>query len=80
MYTKERIQEITTLVLDNIGVDITDPDFADQMDSLQYINAVVDLESAFDIEFPDEILTRNIFQYLDDLFDMLVSLLGNQCQ
>lgn len=42
-----------------------------QMDSIQYIDLIVEIEEAYDIEIPDEFLTPNNTWELDFLVEIL---------
>lgn len=78
MYTKENLREITTGVFEALGIDATDPKDIGQMDSLQYISALTELESIFDIVFPDAMLMQNTFEDMNGFYELLIFLLGNR--
>lgn len=44
-----------------------------QMDSIQYIDLIVEIEEAYDIEIPDEFLTPNNTWELDVLVEVIRS-------
>lgn len=46
-----------------------------QMDSIQYIDLIVEIEEAYDIEIPDEFLTPNNTWELDVLVEVIRSAL-----
>ncbi len=78
MYTKENLREITTGIFEALGIDATDPEAIGQMDSLQYISALTELESIFDIVFPDAMLMQNTFEDMNGFYELLIFLLGNR--
>ena len=80
MHTRESIKAITLRIFEEIGVDITNQEAVNQMDSVQYVSALVGLEDEFNIQFPDEILVRNIFQEIDEFYEMLILLVEEQSQ
>ncbi len=46
-------------------------------DSIQFITLIVEIESAFDIEVPDEFLVIANFNTVDSVCDMLTELINN---
>ena len=80
MYTKENLKEITINVLEEVGIDITDPETVELIDSIQYISALTELESTFDIQFPDAMLVRNMFEDMNGFYELLAFLLGDRCE
>lgn len=57
------------------GLDIYDEQQKQEMDSIMYISIIVDLESEFQIEFPDEVLSKNFFEDIDGLCNIIEDLL-----
>lgn len=49
-----------------------------QISSLTYITLICELESKFNIEFPDEVLTTNVFSDLEYLERIILFLIGNK--
>lgn len=47
--------------LEKNGIVILEDATFDNLDSINFISAIVDLESEFDIEFPDEYLSIELF-------------------
>lgn len=80
MLTKENLVDITTKVFEHNGIDINDKQSIDTMDSLEYISILVGLEQEFDIEFPDSMLVRNMFEDMDGFYELLSFLLGDKCE
>lgn len=65
----------------NNGIDIEDEESLKEIDSLAYISTIVELEEEFGIEFPDEVLTENIFTDINRLYNILQVLLdGSNCK
>lgn len=57
------------------GLDIYDEQQKQEMDSVMYISIIVDLEGEFQIEFPDEVLSRNFFEDINSLCNIIENLL-----
>ena len=47
-------------------------------DSIQWISIILDLENAFDIEWPDDLLTINNFKSLNALSTLICNVLKNE--
>ncbi len=75
MITKEEVTKRCETIFDAIGVNISDKELMGTLDSLQYISALVELETEFGIQFPDDVLVVNIFQDMDGFYELLMSLL-----
>lgn len=76
MFTGLEMKQIVCHVFEENGIDINDQDAVENMDSLEYIATLVSLEEKFKIEFPDSMLTRNMFENMDDFYLLLGWLLG----
>ncbi len=48
--------------------------FAAGMTSMASVNVMLDLESQFDIEFPNDLMNRTTFQSVDTIADAIASL------
>lgn len=72
--TLERIEQIII----NLGFDPKQEDFYMEMDSLSYINAIVGIETEFDITLPDEAMAENIFISMDACVALVESLVENK--
>ena len=75
-----RIREILA-AHGRLGVDVAelqnDSDLYDAgLTSLVTVNLLLAIEDGFDIEFPDELLSRQTFQSIDALAEAVDSLLG----
>ncbi len=46
------------------------------LDSMGAVNLLLDLESAFGITFPDELLTGEVFRTVESLADSVAALVG----
>ena len=75
MSTKDKLIECFS----NIGVLIESRDDVDLkeyiFDSLQFVTAIVEIERAFSVEFPDELLMYNVFDSLNGLVAIVESLI-----
>ena len=75
MSTKDKLIECFS----NIGVLIESKDDVDLkeyiFDSLQFVTAIVEIERAFSVEFPDELLMYNVFDSLNGLVAIVESLI-----
>lgn len=58
MNMSERVQKC----IEENGILVLEDGSFDNMDSIQFISAIVSLESEFDIEFPDEYLLMSTFR------------------
>ena len=65
------------LVADADGIPLT-ADLADLgLDSMAAVSLLMDLESTFDVTFPDEMLTAETFQSASTLEQAIVTLMGS---
>lgn len=65
MDIKEKVREC----LEECGIVIHDDGTIEQMESINYVTAILSLEETFDIEFPDEFLNFEIMVSLDKVKD-----------
>ncbi len=65
MDIKEKVREC----LEECGIVIHDDETIEQMESINYVTAILSLEETFDIEFPDEFLSFEIMVNLDKVKD-----------
>ena len=75
-YTEDEIKAIVSEEFEKNGIDIDDRESLEHMNSLEYISILVALEERFEIEFPDVVLTRNLFVNMEDFYQYLGWLLG----
>lgn len=76
MITELEMKRIVCDTFEENGIDINDQDAVKHMDSLTYISTLVSLEDKFKIEFPDSMLTKNMFEDMNDFYLLLGWLLG----
>ena len=76
MITELEMKRIVCDTFEENGIDIDDQDDVKHIDSLAYISTLVSLEDKFKIEFPDSMLTKNIFENMNDFYLLLGWLLG----
>lgn len=79
MFTEEELREIVRNTFEENGIDISmqdDQESIENFDSLEYISILVSLEEKLGIEFPDSILTKNIFENMNDFHSLLGWLMG----
>lgn len=76
MFTESEMKQIVRHVFEENGIDIDDQDVVENMDSLEYIATLVSLEEKFEIEFPDSMLTKNMFENMNDFYLLLGWLIG----
>lgn len=76
MFTESEMKQIVRHVFEENGIDIDDQDAVENMDSLEYIATLVSLEEKFEIEFPDSMLTKNMFENMNDFYLLLGWLIG----
>lgn len=76
MITELEMKRIVCDTFEENGIDINDQDAVKHMDSLAYISTLVSLEDKFKIEFPDSMLTKNMFENMNDFYLLLGWLLG----
>lgn len=76
MFTESEMKQIVRHVFEENGIDIDDKDAVENMDSLEYIATLVSLEEKFEIEFPDSMLTKNMFENMNDFYLLLGWLIG----
>lgn len=62
-----KIEQRVCNCLEKNGIVILEDGTFDNLDSINFISAIVDLESEFDIEFPDEYLSMEIFSEFEQL-------------
>lgn len=67
---RERVEQIIV----GLGFDPTKEEFYVDMDSLSYINAIVGIETEFEITLPDEAMAENIFISMDACVALIESL------
>ena len=73
------IEKDVALICEMNGIDINDAKALEEMDSLAYISIIVSLEESFSIQFPDEVLAKNMFDDLTGLYDMIKDLKADAC-
>lgn len=76
MFTEVEMKQIVCHTFEENGIDINDQEAIENMDSLEYIATLVSLEEKFKIEFPDAMLTKNMFENMNDFYLLLGWLLG----
>lgn len=76
MFTESEMKQIVRHVFEENGIDIDDQDAVENMDSLEYIATLVSLEEKFEIEFPDSMLIKNMFENMNDFYLLLGWLIG----
>lgn len=76
MFTHEEMKQIVSQTFEESGIDVNDQAAIDSIDSLEYITILVSLEEKFNIEFTDAMLTRNMFENMNDFYMLLGWLLG----
>lgn len=67
---RERVEQIIV----GLGFDPTKEEVYMDMDSLSYINAIVGIETEFEITLPDEAMAENIFISMDACVALIESL------
>lgn len=65
-------------VFESNGLDYADTDSLSETDSLAYISTIVGLENEFGIQFPDEVLAKNMFEDLPNLLLMVENLCSGE--
>lgn len=68
------IQERVEQIIIGLGFEPKKEEFYMDMDSLSYINAIVGIETEFEIALPDEALAENIFISMDACVALIESL------
>ena len=76
MFTVEEMKQIVSQTFDENGIDVNDQSAVNSMDSLEYITILISLEEKFKIEFADSMLTRNMFENINDFYTLLGWMLG----
>lgn len=81
---KELINLVSTLFADN-GFDVDMIEYADLiddlgMDSITFISLVVEIESLFDIQIPDEFLLMDNFNTVDDAVRIVAELINEKTE
>lgn len=76
---KELINLVSTLFADK-GFDVDIIEYVDLiddlgMDSITFISLIVEIESLFDIQFPDDFLLMDKFKNVDDI----ILVIENEC-
>ena len=66
-------------ILGKNGFDINNLEDNQELDSLTFISCIVDLESEFSIEIPDELLVVNLFEDIDKLTNIIIDLTNKEC-
>ncbi len=69
--TEEIVLNIAIRVLNNTYLTLDDIIFDEKMDSLMYLNLIVELEEAFGIEIEDEVLFSDQIESLRDLIEII---------
>ena len=67
---RERVEQIIV----GVGFDPTKEEVYMDLDSLSYINAIVGIETEFEITLPDEAMAENIFISMDACVALIESL------
>ena len=75
---REVLGEHGHLVVDAGSINEDDDLFAAGMTSHASVNVMLALEDAFDIEFPDEMLTRGVFESVNALAGAIDQLTGSR--
>lgn len=78
MFTKQDIINEVENIFTLNGVDITDDTSVNNMDSLEYMSILIGLEEKFNIEFPDSVLVKNMFESMDDFYLLMGFLLEDR--
>ena len=71
---RERLEQIIV----GLGFEPGKEDFYMDMDSLSYINAIVGIETEFEIALPDEAMAENIFISMDACVSLIEALVNEK--
>lgn len=69
--SKEKVEKI----LEEEGITISKNGVLQDVNSIKFISAIVNIEEEFNIEFPDEYLTLDIMGNLDNIIKILDELI-----
>lgn len=80
---KERLIALCAEIFQNSEIDtdfIEYVDFADDlgMDSITFITLIVEIEAAFDITVPDDLLMMDYFKNIDDVVEVIADQLAEK--
>lgn len=64
-------------IFEENGVNISDPDSLENLDSIQYVTIIVEIEQFFNITFPDYILADNAFVDFQKFINIVSDLYEN---
>lgn len=68
------IREEIIKIFEENGVDVTDEQQLEDIDSVQYVSIVVDIEQLFGITLPDYVLEDNKFVDIDAFIETVKSI------
>ena len=74
----ETIQGRIEQIILGLGFNPNKEDFYMDMDSLSYINAIVGIETEFEIALPDEAMADNIFISMDACVSLIEALVNER--
>ena len=78
------VRQIILDCLTRIGIIIDDKETSDQdllecgIDSVSYVTFIIELEEAFQIEFPEELLTYEVLHSLNGFVSMIDNLINKR--
>lgn len=64
-------------IFEENGINITDPDSLDNIDSIQYVTIIVEIEQFFNITLPDYFLVNNALADFQKLINIVTDIYEN---
>ena len=61
------LREELLVLLNNLGITVDDNGEFGEMDSVEFISMIVNIEEAFEIEFPDDLITMTLVNSVEKL-------------
>ena len=77
-YNNNELKRVLTIIFEENGISIDDSDTIQTIDSLQYMSILLAIEEELNIEFPDIVLSKNIFENLNEFIENIIICLGDR--
>lgn len=84
IFTQKTVEEKIKIMLENNGIAFEDNDDGDTdidvtaMDSITFISFIIDVEDAFEIVLPDELLSIEVLQSLSSFANIVYELVNEK--
>ena len=75
MFDLEHVKSVIRETIENRGIDYTEDDAPIDLDSMQFINIIVELEEALNITIDDDYLSLERFSSFENIKNTLIDIL-----